>query len=339
MKKITCIALLVGLAAFLASPVFAGGGAEKPAAGGTKYTLRFGHVLTEQDQFHLFQKKWAEAVLAGTNGNLVMEIYANAQLGKEEDVLEQIRQGANIGWQTDFARLGSYVKGLSVVNASFFVDNYAEMLKVRESPTIKALNKELADKFGIANLAFNWAQGYRMIFLNKDARTPADLKGLRIRTAPAPIWVESINALGCTAVALPYGEQYTGMQTKIVDGIEQPYNAAANLKIFEVAKYVMETGHIFATNTMVVSQSWLSKLPQNYQTILANECNKAGEAATKALEDQTAGSKKLMVDKGITVIGRDKLDMQAFIRESARAYTALGLTEVRAAIYKEIGKN
>ncbi|MDR1625655.1 MAG: C4-dicarboxylate TRAP transporter substrate-binding protein [Spirochaetia bacterium] len=335
MKKIALIALLAGLAV---SPLFAGGGSES-APGETKYTLRFGHVLTEQDQFHQYQKKWAEAVLAATNGNLVMEVYANAQLGNEEDVLEQIRQGANIGWQTDFARLGSYVKGLSVANASFFVDSYAEILKLRNSATMKALNKELADKFGIANIAFNWAQGYRMIFLNKNAKSPADLKGLRIRTAPAPIWVESVNALGCTAVALPYGEQYTGVQTKVVDGIEQPYNAGANLKIYEVAKYVMETGHIFATNTMVVSQAWLEKLPQNYQTILIDECNKAGEAATKALEGQTASSKKLMVDNGITVIGRDQLDMQAFVRESAKAYAALGLAEVRAAVYKDIGKN
>jgi TRAP-type C4-dicarboxylate transport system substrate-binding protein len=338
MKKIVCIALCAGLAALAVFPVFAGGGSES-AQGGAKYTLRFGHVLTEQDQFNQYQKKWAEAVLAATNGELVMEIYANSQLGNEEDVLEQIRQGANIGWQTDFARLGSYVKGLSVVNASFFVDNYAEILKLRDSATIKALNKELADKFGIANIAFNWAQGYRMIFLNKNAKSPADLKGLRIRTAPAPIWVESVNALGCTAVALPYGEQYTGIQTKVVDGIEQPYNAGANLKIYEVAKYVMETGHIFATNTMVVSQAWLSKLPQNYQTILIDECNKAGEAATKALEEQTAGSKKIMVDAGITVIGRDQLDMQAFIRESAKAYAVLGIADVRAAVYKDIGKN
>ncbi|MDR2588669.1 MAG: C4-dicarboxylate TRAP transporter substrate-binding protein [Spirochaetales bacterium] len=336
MKK---IASLVFLAALAALPLFAGGGSETGSQGGTKYTLRFGHVLTEQDQFNQYQKKWAEAVGAATKGELSIEVYANAQLGNEEDVLEQIRQGANIGWQTDFARLGSYVKGLSVVNASFFVDSYGEILKLRDSATIKALNQELADKFGIANIAFNWAQGYRMIFLNKDAKTPADLKGLRIRTAPAPIWVESVNALGCTAVALPYGEQYTGIQTKVVDGTEQPYNSAANLKLFEVCKYVMETGHIFATNTMVVSEAWLKKLPQNYRTILIDECNKAGEAATKALAEQTAGSRKLMLDKGITVIGRDKLDMQAFVRESAKAYAALGLAEVRAAVYKDIGKN
>jgi TRAP-type C4-dicarboxylate transport system substrate-binding protein len=131
---------------------------------------------------------------------------------------------------------------------------------------------------------------------------------------------------------------YTGIQTKVVDGCEQPYNAGVDLKLFEVCKYVMETGHIFAINTMVVSQEWLAKLPQNFQTILIDECNKAGEAVSRAMEQQTAGSKKTMVDKGITVIGRDQLDMQAFIRDSAKAYAALGLTDVRAAVYKDIGK-
>ena len=338
MRKLFLLVLPVFLFSFLVSCSAKKTESSSTAAQPT-YTLRFGHVLTEQDLPHKYMLEWANNVKKATNGGLNIEIYANAQLGSEEDVLEQIRQGANIGWQTDFARLGSYVKGLSVVNASFFVDNYEDLLKVRDSATIKALNKELADKFGLANIAFNWAQGFRMIFLNKNARSPADLKGLRIRTAPAPIWVESINALGCTAVALPYGEQYTGMQTKVVDGIEQPYNAAKNLKIYEVAKYVMETGHIYATNTMVVSQAWLEKLPADYQKVLIDECNKSGEASTRALEAQTADSKKVMVDNGITVIGKDKLDMAAFVRESAKAYNALGLAEVRAAVYKDIGKN
>ncbi|MDR1932899.1 MAG: C4-dicarboxylate TRAP transporter substrate-binding protein [Spirochaetales bacterium] len=319
--------------------VFAGGGQEGGSAQAGKQVLRFGHTLTEQDAYNVYMRKWAEAVSTATNGDIVIEIYPSSQLGSEEDVLEQIRQGANIGWQTDFARLGSYVKGLSVVNAPFFVSDLDEALKLQQSAAIKSLNKELADKFGIAHISFDWIQGQRHVFTNKPAKSPEELKGLRIRTAPAPIWVESVNSLGCTAVSLSYGEIYTGIQTKVVDGCELPYNAANNLKIFEVAKYVIETGHIFQLNAMVVSHAWLQKLPQNYQSILISECDKAGLEASKALADQTAASKKNMTDKGITVIGRDQLDMQAFIRESAKAYAALGLTDVRAAVYRDIGKN
>lgn len=307
--------------------------------GEVKYTLRFGHALTEQDKAHEYMLKWADAVREKTNGEVDIEIYANSQLGTEEDVIEQIRQGANIGWQTDFARLGSYVNGLSVCNAAYFVDTIEEAEKLKDSKTIQDLNKQLAEEFNIYNLSFDWMQGPRHLFTNKKATTPGELKGLLIRTAPAPIWVESVNSLGCTATALSYGEIYTGIQTKVVDGCELPYNAALNLKINEVCKYVLETGHIFAINTMIVSQEWLGSLPEEYQKIVIDECNKAGMEETLALAEQTAESRQAMIDAGMTVVTPEELDMDAFKAASAAAYDNLGLAEVRKSVYTDIGKN
>ena len=181
--------------------------------GEAKYVLRFGHTLTEQDLAHIYMQKWADSVREKTNGEVEIEIYANAQLGTEEDVIEQIRQGANVGWQTDFARLGSYVNDLSVCNAAYFIDNQEEAFALRDSQTIIDLNKKLADEYNICNFSWDWDQGPRHLFTNKAAYKPDDLKGLMIRTAPAPIWVESVNSLGCTAAALSLGEVYTGIQT------------------------------------------------------------------------------------------------------------------------------
>lgn len=303
-----------------------------------KYILRFGHALTEQDKAHEYMLKWADAVREKTNGEVSIEIYANSQLGTEEDVIEQIRQGANMGWQTDFARLGSYVNGLSVVNAAYFVDTIDEAAKLKDSKTIQDMNKQLLDEYNIYNVSFDWMQGPRHLFTNKEAKSPADLKGLLIRTAPAPIWVESVNSLGCTATALSYGEIYTGIQTKVVDGCELPYNAALNLKINEVCKYAIETGHIFAINTMIISKDWMESLPEEYQKIVIDECNAAGMEETMELAEQTAGSRQAMIDAGMTVITADELDMEAFKEASAKAYENLGLTEVREAIYNDIGK-
>ncbi|MDR0525737.1 MAG: C4-dicarboxylate TRAP transporter substrate-binding protein [Spirochaetaceae bacterium] len=302
------------------------------------YTLRFGHALTDKDIYNVYMEKWAEDVKQASDGGLIIEIYPSSQLGSEEDVLDQIRQGANIGWQTDFARLGTYVKGLSVVNAPFFVDNLEEAMKLQTSETIKKLNDELATKFGIAHISFGWVQGQRHVFANTIAKNPAEMQGLLIRTAPAPIWVESVNALGCTATPLPYGDIYTGIQTKVVDGCELPYNAANNIKLAEVTKYVMETGHIFQLNAMVVSKAWLDKLPAEYQKILMEACNKAGAEASQALAEQTAASRQAMIQGGVQVIERSELDIPGFVKNSASAYAALGLSDVRAQVYADIGK-
>jgi TRAP-type C4-dicarboxylate transport system substrate-binding protein len=282
--------------------------------------------------------EWANAVSEATDGAVVIEIYPSSQLGSEEDVIEQIRQGANLGWQTDFARLGSYVNGLSVVNAPFFVDDIDEAFKLQESETIKKLNDELAQKFGIANISFDWVQGQRHVFAIKIAKSPAEMQGLLIRAAPAPIWAESVNAMGCKATPLPYGDIYTGIQTKVVDGCELPYNAANNLKLSEVVPYVMETGHIFQLNAMIISEEWLKKLPAEYQKIIIDECNKAGERASFALAEQTASSKQNMIDGGIVVIPREELDIDAFKASSIQAYDILGLTSYRDQVYADIGK-
>ena len=313
-------------------------GATAAAAPKQTFTLRFGHVLSPNDLPHKHMEEWAENVRKLTDGGLNIEIFPSAQLGSEEDVLEQIRQGANIGWQTDFARLGSYIRELSVPNASYFVNDLDEAIKLLDSPTIKRLNAELAEKFGLAHISFIWAQGPRNVFANKIIKSPDDMKGLLIRTAPAPIWRESINALGCTATPLPYGEIYTGISSKVVDGAELGFSAGYNMKLAEVVKYVMETGHIFLMNSMVVSKTWLDKLPADYQKILIDECNKAGLNSSRAHIKTNEEAKQELIKAGVTVITRDQLDYDAFVKASSQAYEALDLANIRAAIYADIGK-
>ena len=79
--------------------------------------LKFGHVLSPNHPYHAGFEKWAERVEERTNGEIVIEVYHSSQLGVEEDILEQLRQGVPIGWNTDSARLGNYVPGIAVLNA------------------------------------------------------------------------------------------------------------------------------------------------------------------------------------------------------------------------------
>ncbi len=135
-----------------------------------KYVLKFGHVLTTQDPYHEAFLKMAEAVSVRTNGNLKVEVYPSAQLGVEEDILEQIRQGANIGWNTDAARLGMYVPAIAVINAPYFVDSLEEVKKLNTIPSVAAWKAELERTQGIKILSFMWVQGFRQMITNKPIR-------------------------------------------------------------------------------------------------------------------------------------------------------------------------
>lgn len=242
-----------------------------PLQAAPKYTLKFNHVLAPNEPYHEGFLEWAKRVEERTNGEVKIEVFHSAQLGVEEDIIEQIRAGANIGQNTDSARLGNYVREISVMNAPYFANSLEEVEKLKDSPTIKAWLEKLENEFGLKVLSFMWVQGFRHFMTNKPIKSPDDLKGLRIRTPGAPIWQESVRALGATPVALSFGEMYSALQSKAIDGCELVYANIVGGNLYEVLKYSSETGHILLINFEVTSAKWFNSLPPEYRQKFESE--------------------------------------------------------------------
>jgi TRAP-type C4-dicarboxylate transport system substrate-binding protein len=262
-------------------------------------------------------------------------VYPSAQLGSDEDVIEQALQGVNVAVLTDGGRMGNYVKDIAIIGMAYFADNYDDVLKVTQSAKFAEWEKELVDKNGIRILSFNWYDGGRHFFTNKVVNTPADLKGQRIRTPGAPAWAESVTALGGTPVAMPWGETYSAVQSKAVDGCEVQLTSALGSRIYEVLKYMVRTEHFQLINGLIVGEKWFQTLPQDLQTILLEETKAAGEKNARYVESKIAEIEKQLVGYGITII---EPDVQSFVKASDAAYAKLGFTELRKEIYKQIGK-
>jgi tripartite ATP-independent transporter DctP family solute receptor len=302
-----------------------------------KYLLKFNHVLGPKEPYHLGFQKWAKAVGDKTKGGLKIEVFHSAQLGVEEDILEQIRAGANVGQNTDSARMGNYIPGIAIMNGPYFAETLEEVAKLRKMPTVQAWLDELANKFGLKIVSFNWVQGYRHFFTHKPVRNPEDLKGLRIRTPPAPIWQESVRALGATPVALAFGEMYPALQQKVVDGVELVYNNIPAGRFYEVLKYVSETGHIMLINYEAVSAKWFNSLPPDFQKILVEECDKAGMETSKLIIEKLEKEVKAdLIKRGMIVV--DKVDLPAFRKAGEKAYEVLKIADVKEKVHKEMGK-
>jgi tripartite ATP-independent transporter DctP family solute receptor len=306
------------------------------AASAQEHTLRFNHVLGPSEPFHQGFMKWAERVSERTKGGLKVEVFHSAQLGVEEDIIEQIRQGANIGQNTDSARLGNYVQGIAVVNGPYFVENKEEAFQLVDSPTMKQWLDELADQHGIKVVCFDWVQGQRHFFTNKEVRTPEDLSGLRIRTPPAPIWQESIRALGAEPVAMNFGDVYPGLQQQAIDGAELVYPNITAGKLYEVLDYANETGHILLVNFQIVSSQWFNGLPADYQTALVEECRGAGRETSTVIAEAVEKAKAEVQQQGMTVVG--DVDLEAFRKAGEKAYEVLDLVEAKNKVHDEIGK-
>lgn len=300
------------------------------------YTLKFNHVLGPKEPYHDGFLKWAKRVEERTKGGLKMEVFHSAQLGKEEDIIEQIRQGANIGQNTDSARMGNYVPAMAVMNGPYFVETLDEVAKLRKAPSVVKWQDELATKHGLKVVCFNWVQGYRHFFTNKPVRKPDDLKGQRIRTPPAPIWQESVRALGATPVAMAFGEMYPGLQQKAIDGVELVYNNIPGGRFYEVLKYASETKHIMLINFEVVSSKWFDTLPKDYQSALVEECDKAGEETSREILRLEGEVKQQLKGRGMTVV--EDVDLAAFRKAGDKAYEHLKLIDAKNAVHKEIGK-
>ncbi len=334
----TCARAVLGAAVLLllaAMPLVAGGGTE---GAGQKYVLKFNHVLNQNDPFHKAFVKWSEAVGQRSGGNLTVEVFHSAQLGVEEDIIEQIRMGANVGQNTDSARMGNYIPGIAVMNGPYFVDSLDEVARLTQAPTIQNWLAELENKYGIKVLSFNWVQGFRNFLTNKPVYSPADLKGLRIRAPGAPIWMESVRALGPTPVALAFSEIYSAIQTKTVDGAGNVNVNTLNTKLYEVCDYLVETKHILLINFEVVSAKWFNSLPAEYQKILQEECDKAGRAVSREVEQFSEDAKAQLAEKGMTVIPYSDLDIPAFKAAGVQAYEKLGILDAYNQVHREIGK-
>ncbi|MHB8772262.1 MAG: C4-dicarboxylate TRAP transporter substrate-binding protein [Syntrophales bacterium] len=307
-----------------------------PVCAQQKFTLKFNHVLGVKEPYHQGFTDWAKAVNQKTKGGLKIDVFHSAQLGVEEDIIEQIRQGANVGQNTDSARLGNYVPGIAVMNGPYFATTLEEVIKIKNTPTVKAWTEELANKFGLKVLSFTWVQGYRHFFTNKPIKKPEDLKGMRIRTPPAPIWQESVRALGATPVAMAFGDMYPALQQKAIEGVELVYNNIPAGRFYEVLKYANETGHIMLINFEVISAKFFNSLPADYQKILVEECDRAGLETSRRILASEKEVKKQLLAKGMVAV--EDCDLASFRKAGEKAYEVLKISEAKARVYKEMGK-
>lgn len=277
----------------------------------------------------------AERLKEKSNGRLIMEVYPSAQLGSDDDVIEQAEQGVNVAVLTDGSRMGVYVEEIGILGAPYLVDNYDEALKITESDLFQSWVDELESEHGVRVLSFNWYDGPRHFLTNKPIQTPEDLNGLRIRTPGSPVWQESIKAMGATPVAMPWNEVYTSVQQGAIDGAEAQHTSTYPSRIYEVIKYINKTGHFHLINGIIVGEKWFDTLPEDLQTLLLEETKAVAEETAREIERLQEEYEAKMIEEGMEVI---EPDVEAFKEAASQAYDVLELNELREKVYEAIGK-
>ena len=297
--------------------------------------LNVNTALTTDDPMYAGLERMKANVEKRTAGKLAIRIYPGSQLGKDEDVLEQARAGANVAVLVDGGRLAPFVKEFGIMGAPYLVDNFDQVLRLTGSPLFKGWVDKLRNAANLQVLAFDWFQGHRHVLTNVSVKTPADLKGVRMRTPGAPVWLETVRAMGATPTGMPWSEVYSALQTKVIDGAEAQHPAVYGARLYEVVKVITKTEHIYLITGIVTSRTWFDKLPADQQAVLLEESVAAGKWASEKTIESLADYEKKLREKGVSVV---EIDKTPFRNATAGVYATLGYTDLRKEVDKVLGK-
>ncbi|MBN9448589.1 MAG: TRAP transporter substrate-binding protein, partial [Bosea sp.] len=257
LKRIAAAALIAG--GFVASAAQA-------------QTLRFGHANTTSEIAGELFAEFADRVNKGTKGAVTVRVFPAEQLGKEIDLFKQVKEGALDISAPSMAAASALVPALEIPSAPFLWKDWTEAEAIIRSDAFDPIFDELRDKHNIVPVSRIWYWGWRnMTTLDRAVKKPEDVQGLKIRVPESPVWVEMIKAFGGAPTPVPFGEVYTALQQKTVDGQENPIPTIFSRKFYEVQGYVAMTKHMLQNNMIVINKDSLAKLKPEHREVLFAE--------------------------------------------------------------------
>jgi len=316
---------------FAATAVFATGQQEAAApASVTMFIAGTSGATDTQSMGHFEMEKRLEAASVGFFN---VEVKIGGVMGETDDVTEQAREGVPVLNATDPGRIASFVPDYGVIQMPYIFPDGSYLNKVMGTTLYKKWEKDFEAK-GIKLVTSNCFSGARSWVTHMPVRTPADLKGVKIRTIGSPLFVNSINAMGGIATAIPWGETYQALEQRVVDGTEAQIPGIYAMRMYEVAKYISLSEHFLLIGSMVTGTKFFNSLPEKYQTMLMTQAFETYRDNQDVLKTKSAEFIKEMESKGVTFLAIDK---KPFIDAVQPVYAQMGYTELRNQLYKEMG--
>ena len=296
-KKVICILI----AFLLIFSMVACGGDEKTGDSGAEdktYLIRVGHTLQETTPSHImFQDGFKKYVEEKSEGRIKVELYPNSSLGNERKMVESAQLGTLELAYVTTAVLANFDKKFLVFDLPFLFNDS----NIARQAVDGELGDAVAANLGDVKLKFlGYAEnGFRNVTNNKNPiHSPADLKGIKIRTMENKIHMRSFELIGAAPTPMAFTELYTGLQQGTVDAQENPVFLIYASKFQEVQKYLSLTGHVYAPGVTVMSSAYWDSLPADLQQIIQDGMYVARDMQRDLLDIQNAKDleelKKLM---------------------------------------------
>jgi tripartite ATP-independent transporter DctP family solute receptor len=277
-----------------------------PAGAQTK--LKWAHVYETSEPYHANALWAAEEIKKRTNGRYEIGAFPASQLGNENQINEGLGLGTVDIIYTGASFAGSIYKPLSITGAPFILRDFDHWKAYRDSMLFRDLAKGYEDKTNHKVVAILY-YGQRHVTANKEIKKPEDMKGMKLRVPPAPLFLMFTKSVGANATPIAFAEVYLALQQGTVDGQENPLPTIMAKKFYEVQSHIMLTGHITESLVTIVGGHVWSKLSDEDKKVFEEVLKEASARST----DQTHASELKLVDEfrklGKTVV---EVDREAF---------------------------
>jgi tripartite ATP-independent transporter DctP family solute receptor len=232
--------------------------------------------------------------------------FPNNMLGKESDVVQQVRLGAVDMMVSGTSIWSTLSPEIGVLDLGYLFANNEHAGRALDGNAGKILTDMFLKKGNVVTLGYGFSLGARNVYTRHALKTPEDLKGVKVRVLPVPNFVATLKSMGAAAVPMPFGEIYSGLQMGVIDGVEQDAPTVLAGKFYEVAKFATLTQHIYNPIVVTMNKASFERIPAELKPAVL----KAAEEATKYQRLQAAQAETKAFDElkklGVTVTSTDR---------------------------------
>ena len=279
--------------------------------------LKWAHVYEIGEPYHT-QALWAaDEIKKRTSGKYEIQIFPASQLGNENQINEGLGLGTVDMIYTGVAFAGSIHKPIAITNAPFILRDFEHWKLYRDSKLFRDISKGYEDKTRHKVVTLTY-YGQRHVTANKEIKKPEDMKGMKLRVPPAPLFLMFTKSVGANATPIAFAEVYLALQQGTVDGQENPLPTIMAKKFYEVQSHIMLTGHITESLLSIVGSHVWAKLSADEKKTFEEVL---GQAAAKASDEIRASEQKLAAEfrkLGKTVV---EVDREAFRKAALPLHT------------------
>lgn len=230
--------------------------------------LRLGNVVQPNHPMNVAAEKFAKKVAEKTNNRVKITVFPARQLGDDRQLFEQVQQGALEMAEISVAPIGSTTLLVTAFQMPFLFTDWDQYLKAIKDPVTDKVLQGL-EQYQVKGLAVYNAGFRHFVTVDKIVTQPADMKGLKFRVAETPLHLDIFKALGASPTPMPYGEIYSGLQNKVIDGLEMDLSAILMEKHYEVAKNISLSKHFTWPAILMINMSKFKSLsPEDQKAIV-----------------------------------------------------------------------